>query len=238
VNVRIGFLSLALLLLASGCGGSFKKREIFAAYGENGEANYYRVTIAGYGTNSEVDYRAGWYDKRAIDSLFGDLAARQSLQAELATEHKKVLQETFTKYLEALRDDADPEKIERTRKNFQEAMDAVTGVAPADAERTAPLDYADKKFVMILSTNPDKIVAAIKGRIQQQKLVDALAIQLQSAEASKAADERSRSAILAGQVASLVGAIRDAKTHLDGEVTDQTVRVEVERLIGQLEVQP
>lgn len=227
-------LAVSLAALVIGCGGSFEKKELFTVYDEDGRANYYRITVQGRGTSSKVDYRAGWYDQQAVDSLFGDVAARASLQAKLAEKHEQIVDDAFKKYLEALRD-GKADEISQARARFEEAMNAISGITPAGADRSAALDYAGKKFVMVLSTNPDKIIAAIQGRIQKQGLIDALSRRLQLDEDAKAGAARSNAALLADQIQSLITAMNEASDKLDGAPAAEDVRVEIRRVISHVE---
>lgn len=202
---------LTLALSATACGGSFTKKEVFAAYGDDGRAMYYRINLEGSGYNGEVDYRAGWFDAQAVENLFGDVGAAASIQTELAKKHRESLDKALAAYLKALEDNTKDEIADR-KKNFESALEAITGVAPAGGDRVATLDYSGKKFVMILSTNPDQIIAAINGRVQKNGLVEAIGAKLRESESDKAGAREADGRILSQEVKGLITALASAET--------------------------
>ena len=195
-----GWLTCGLVLgwnlLLSGCAteGRLLKEEHFADYApcqskQCVRANYYRVRVVAYGQNGRVDYRSGWFDAKAVDDLFGEISSQHNARNLIAKEQRRAIRETYKEYVEALLSDTPNQgTIETRRQAFDAARDGVSGVTTLGG---SPLDHTNHKFVMILSNDPSDVIAAIKGKVEQNKLVDSVA--------SLLAQEQSRVSILAAQ---------------------------------------
>lgn len=228
----------ASVLLAGllACGGRFTKTEHFVAYGENGEANYYRITIEARGDFSEVDYRSGWYDAAAVDQLFGDLAAKQTLAAKAAQEKGDAALDALDKYLEELNAaELDQSKIDARKRAYEEAVAAVTGVTPVGTDRLDVSYYAGKKLVLILSSDPSAIIDAIKSRLQGQRITDAIRKRLEDDNRRKADTARKDLETTLDGIDGVVEALERAQTSLDGAPTRQAVRDALTQLDAEVE---
>lgn len=171
----------AALPLAMGCSASVDKRELFAAYGDDGTPTYYRIKIHASGMNGAVEYRAGWYDATAVDDLFGDVGSDSRMRSDMAKMQRAAVSATMKAYLDALVQEPGNEALLVTRKKaFDNALGAMGGTGPMGASATALLDYSQKKFVIVLSLRPDEIIAAVKGYVQKQQLLDAVQSALQA----------------------------------------------------------
>lgn len=63
-----------LLVFLGGCSyASFQETQYMMAHNpETGTTNYFRIKLVGHSTNSSVKYSMGYYDKEAVDRLFGE----------------------------------------------------------------------------------------------------------------------------------------------------------------------
>ena len=177
------FTRLAILTVGclTGCAkGAFHKVELFAEYPENsGQVpNYYRVTLSGKGRNGVVDYRSGWYDAKAVDALFGKISEEQEALAVTARRRKQAIRTTFDLYMDALEKGDPEEKLRGAQKRYQEALQSASGLTTLGSDPVTALDRADEKFIMILSSDPDQIIEAIKGSVQKSQIADAVVRQL------------------------------------------------------------
>lgn len=131
--------------------------------------------------NGAVEYRAGWYDATAVDDLFGDVGSDSRMRSDMAKMQRAAVSATMKAYLDALVQEPGNEALLVTRKKaFDNALGAMGGTGPMGASATALLDYSQKKFVIVLSLRPDEIIAAVKGYVQKQQLLDAVQSALQA----------------------------------------------------------
>lgn len=178
--------ALALLL---GC-ASFRKSEIYAAYGPDG-VNYYRVTFKGYGSLGKVDYRSGWYDGKAVDELFGDVTTEGDLRVTTTRARQEAIATVAKDYVAAAKK-GDDKAMAAARARLDTITADFTTLAPADTSLDdAAMEYAGKKFVMVLAHDPDEILKMIGDSIQKDKVVDAVSrfARETTARASKRAEE-------------------------------------------------
>ena len=178
--VGLGLLSVLLL---GGCAteGRLLKLEHFADYApcpsrQCIRANYYRVRVLVFGENGRVDYRSGWYDANAVDDLFGNISSQHNERSLIAAEQRRAIQQTYARYVEALLADSPNQTVIDTRRQaYDAARGGISGVATLGG---SPLDHTNHKFVMILSNDPSDVIAAIQGKVEQNQLVDSVALLL------------------------------------------------------------
>lgn len=227
-------------LLAACTRGSLSKVEYFAEYpptaAKERKPNYYRVSINGEGFNGKVDYRAGWYDARAVDSLFSTLSEEQSSKATTAARQKKAIRKTHDLYMDALEaDTVSQADIETRRKNYKEAVSGVSGVTSAGNERTSPLDKADQKFVMIFSNDPSRVIEAINGRVQQMQITETIGAVLRQKENRDRAVNRDRLNILIAEANALKTSAKEVGDKLTGTAKENDLYQYVVRLLTETE---
>lgn len=204
-GLLVGVLAIGLMSL-TGCGGTFHKKELYAAYGDDGRATYYRITLQGYGYNGEVDYRSGWFDAQAVEGLFGDVGTVATVQSDVAKQQRAALDATLDAYMTALKENKTDE-IAARKKNYDAALQVITGVAPVGGDAVTTLDFSGKKLVLILSNNPDAIIAAINGRVQKNQLVDVIKAKLKTAADERQGQSDAEARMLQGQVKDLLSAL-------------------------------
>lgn len=178
---------LGALALSLGC-ASFDKREIYAAYGPDG-VNYYRIRFKGRGSLGKVDYRSGWYDGKAVDELFGDVTSEGDLRVTTTRARQEAIAAAARDYVEAAKAGKDDEMAAAKARIDKVTADFST-LAPADVSQDdAAMEYAGKKFVMVLAHDPDEILKMIGDSIQKDRVVAAV-----SRFARENADKASRRA--------------------------------------------
>ncbi len=209
------FFWLALLFILAGCTeATFKKREMFAEYGPNGKASYYRVTIETKGKNSEVDYRSGWYDAKAVDSLFGNISQQQDVEAATANRQKQAIRKTFDTYMDALEQQKPETEVETARQRYNSALQAITGVTTLGESKTSALDHANEKFVVVLSNDPGKVIQAIKEKTQQNSLQENLGIFFSHQSKNQAKTSQLRLNMLISQMENLQSSLKRSENSL------------------------
>lgn len=225
--------SVGLAVLGLGCGASVHKSELYAAYGDDGTPTYYRITLDASGFNGAVEYRAGWYNAAAVDELFGDLASDSEMRSDMAKTQREAVAKTMKAYLDALVDHADDDGLLAKKKNaFEAALAALGGgAAPAGASPMTVLDYAQKKFVIVLSLRPDEVIAAIKGQVQKRQLLDAV-------KASLAARGDADAEVLSARLQALDRSVQDASDDLDGALTNEALLKTLSTVQAEAEVIP
>lgn len=233
--VLLGGLTLACAALSGGCVSCFKKSETYVAYDDDGAAAYYRITLHGTGSVGDLEYRSGWYDARAVDSLFSDIEARRRMEQEAVKENAAAIKETLKLYLDALKDrESTREKIDRAKAAYERALETVSGLAPAGTTREDALFYADKKLVMTLSADPGPVLQAIKGRIQGTTLIESLRAKLKTQTESNARRGKLRVAPVMQQAEHLSQTLAAAEQSLDGS-TNAKLRAALSKVLGEAE---
>jgi hypothetical protein len=163
---------LGALALSLGC-ASFHKREIYAAYGPDG-VNYYRITFKGRGSLGKVDYRSGWYDGKAVDELFGDVTSEGDLRVTTTRARQEAIAAAARDYVAAAKQ-GDDAKMTAAKGRIDRVTADFSTLAPADVSRDdAAMEYAGKKFVMVLAHDPDEILKMIGDSIQKDRVVEAV----------------------------------------------------------------
>lgn len=224
---------LMVALAAAGCThGVFTKSELFPEYGRNGEANYYRVTLDGSGFNGEIDYREGWYDAQAVDELFGAVGDDHLARQAIAKRRDEVIQKTYDAYADALEENRQGDIAVR-RANYEAALSSASPGAPRTGGEAT--DRSDKKFVMILSCDPDRIIDAIKGKIRERKVADSVAALVTASRDQEDAGDVLRLQLLEGRIARVIEALRSAEASLGDETAADAARARLNQLVLELE---
>lgn len=222
-----------LLCCAAGCtNAKFAQKEMFAAYAPGGKATYYRVFADGYGWNGKVDYNSGWFPAKDVDKLFGRVSEQHDVEAATAVRQRRAIRDTFDNYMSALTDptktDAD---IEAAKKRYQAAMAGISGLTSAGGDPKSALDHADEKFVMVFSSDPDKIIEAIKAKVQEGKFTRAVGTLLSQQQKAKSAETSLRLSRLEDNAKSLTAALEAANTGL----TTTNLKTQLLQLLSQVE---
>ncbi len=69
------FFATALLLVSLGCASSFEERHYFKSVDAEGKpVHYYRLTVDGGTWLASSRYLSGYFDERAVDAYFGEIA--------------------------------------------------------------------------------------------------------------------------------------------------------------------
>lgn len=169
-------LSMLLVFMGTSCStGKFTKNELFADYGAGGRAKYYRVTTRGYGKNGKVNYRSGWYSRRAVDSLFSSIGAKETLAVANARRTRKALITTFDRYMSELeRDEIDEGEIAKRKKAYLEVVEGLEGLASVGEGQQGSVDHASEKYVMVFSSDPEAVIEALQGKVSQIDLGESI----------------------------------------------------------------
>jgi hypothetical protein len=214
----------------------FKKTEMFAEYGNNCSAQYYRVTTEIMGKNAQVDYRSGWYDAVAVDALFGNISAEQTIEAATAKRKKTAIQKTLDNYMKALEDGEDATAIAKKKADYESALQGIQGTTTLGDPPSSVLDHADDKFVIILSSDPDKVIELIKGKVQSNNLKDTISYVLARKNSSQLTRAKIDLKILEKKAEQMKQAVETSESGIADDTTIGEVVSILEQLISQMEV--
>lgn len=89
--IKVILLITASLLGLSGCATFSEKFYFRVKENPNSDPEYFRVTIKGSTFFSESRYSAGFYDKGAVDELFGEIKVSKSLSRALINSKTELL---------------------------------------------------------------------------------------------------------------------------------------------------
>ena len=227
----------AACLLVSCTSGQLYEQEHFGHYGPGGRAQYYRMTIRAQGMNGKMDYHAGWHDAAAVDAVFGNVGAKQSMRAATAERQRQAVRDTFDKYMSALVDDTKSETdIEKAKRSYERALNSVSGSAPVGGDRSSPLDHADEKFVIILSHDPQQVIEAISTRLKQMDIATTFGNLIQSTRTKDTLERKSELGVLIAQVQSFVQSLQEAEGKIDANTKNKALQALAMRLKRELEV--
>lgn len=218
------FGALGLLL---GC-ASFDKSELYAAYGPEGVV-YYRINFRGHGSLGKVDYRSGWYDGKAVDELFGDVTSEGDLRVTRARARQAAIEAATKAYVGAA-EKPDDVAMAAAKARLDKISADFSTMAPAEASATEAMDYAGKKFVMVLAHDPDEILKMIGDSIQKDKVVAAVSSFMRDAAESasdSAADALSAASARANQ---LVEQLTSARSGVAAAANEAEFRNQLQRL--------
>lgn len=156
----------ATVLSIGGCAGNhrFTESRIVQARQADGEIAYYRVTLEGAAAQSQSKYRAGLYDAKAVDDLFGQVSIlntdQQAVDQILEQRRRDAVSAIASEYYAELKKaDADDTKLKKLEAGLARAMlDPYTA-----ASRTTddPVMRPRQKFVIIHSALASVVEEAI-----------------------------------------------------------------------------
>lgn len=184
--------------------------------------NYFRITVKGDTELGKATFRQGWYDAYAVDALMGDsVGTDQGMQALASqTIQKKIDEgaiELNKQFVEALtKGDTKPETLKVLLERQQQlrlmptrSMGKIAGTRTIEYNPSAGLATAreGKKLVMILSSDPNDVIAGIAAFAEEQKTQ--AAVQELSAVAAQAVRPAATAKFAAKQASSDVGGADD-----------------------------
>jgi hypothetical protein len=162
----------ALALSAPGC-THMKLREVhyFAAYGANGESNFYRVRVHATTDNSETKYRSGKFPARVVDRVFGRVV--DANDPEVRGDHlQRGLNDATKRYAELVASkDATPESLQDASDKYDRAVRLLQEYQARAGDDRGELQ---EKLIFVLSSDPSRIIAAIKTAVQAQQVSGAI----------------------------------------------------------------
>lgn len=162
--------------------------------------NYYRIRVNANSKLGVADYRSGWFPKRAVDNLFGEVSRDGGIEAlktqkTLEKRLDKALIKTQDNYLDAIEDpDVDPAYVQRLLQARKRALSypALDAQLPESGsiqieynpELGLVLNHANEKLVFVFASNPDDVIGAIANFAESDetslavlKLADVIAAQ-------------------------------------------------------------
>ena len=169
---------LAMLPVWSGCttGPLIVHETHYFKVGHGERVNFYRLTVDADTRLGISEYRSGWFPRRSVDSLLGDVTAdggasalrfRYDLEGLIET---NVLLTTRNYLEEASKESADPAKLRRLGEARRRvlAYPQGSGLKAADFReidfdpaRGVVTQHGDEKLVFIVSSDPDQVVGKI-----------------------------------------------------------------------------
>ena len=225
-------LACALLLASTGCVSIAERYYIKATslnQGEPAQTNYFRVDVSGWTSFSASQYAAGWYDRDAVDQLFGEVTGsgkRVSIDNVTLAGHYRRRDGAWIPYSTPATGggNANVENGSSETNGGDGGSKGSGGSARPTSRPTAPADPAkvtsleggiltDKKLVLFLSTNADSLVnqlgiLATNSVIQLNLTALVLGADVERLEAQKSA--AAESAADSGQLAARLEAIASA----------------------------
>lgn len=240
---RRGLLVACTLLLGNaGCVSIAERYYIKATSekkGEPAQTNYYRVDIIGWTSFSVSQYAAGWYDKDAVDQLFGELEGSGKLvevdNVKLAGHYRRKNGAWIPHSTPATGGGNTSVESNQNGSSETNSGDAGSDGSGGNARPTAHANPAtvtslegnsleNKKLVLFLSTNADSLVnqlgiLATNSVIQRNLTALLLGADIERLEAqrSAAAQSAAKSEQLASRLEAIASALEGlAETDKDG----------------------
>ncbi|WP_419659187.1 hypothetical protein [Desulfosarcina variabilis] len=236
--VLLRFLLFCIIVLCSSActKAQFHKTEMFAEYGPNCRADYYRVTIVGSGKNSQVDYRSGWYDAKSVDSLLGKISEDYDLDVATAKRRKDAIRKTYANYMSALENNKSDTEVEKAYMLYNKALEDVQGVTSLGESPVSSLDHANEKFVIVLSSDPGRVIELIKEKTQSNNLKNTLGLLFEQQNKSQVTQSQIRLKMLTSRVENLKLYLSGGEQRIDEMTIYKELKDWLEQMIEQMEV--
>jgi hypothetical protein len=148
------------------------------------DTNYYRLSVDGYTRLSDAEYRSGWFDATAVDSLFGDVSEANAgesaaAKAEIEALYREAYKTTTENWLNVAKDpnktDAEVQKEYNALRRIKVAPYGIANGFENAVEveynptKGVMLNHSGEKMVFLLSANPDQIVGNITNFAESEK---------------------------------------------------------------------
>jgi len=178
------FALTVVVLSVSGCGNMLIEEVYYLAVPGENNTNYYRIRVEAEARQGVAEYRAGWFPAETVDQLYGgslepDSAAAYRTREDLRGMYDEAIKQTMEGYLSAAKDpNASPEVIGNWLKASRRVRSAASdGVAlppgaievEYDPAASLTLRHSGEKLVLMLSSDPSKVIEAMKNFTQSEK---------------------------------------------------------------------
>lgn len=167
-----------LFTVIVGCAGMDVQETYYLAVPSGENTNFYRVRVSANATNGVSNYDAAWFSVHSVDALYSDVtsstaAAELNVEKNIRDTLNAQIESAYQSYLEAA---ADPTKTNTELApwlNVLKRLRAAPGSNTPLPGGAIEMEYnpaenlvtrrAGQKLVMVLSSDPDDVIAEISN---------------------------------------------------------------------------